>query len=174
MWSQPWTFTELAEVAACVLGAMSLAGLAAGVLARWKSYDAGLWACAGATVVGLAALAFLPRVAAAGSAQKQERRRHRGNKAGEYLAAAALVTALVVSFATNPGEDELKRFIEKDLPQSHDPRVAAVMANAQWWGYRVNRHNLGLFSTATVQISGQGKVNLVGFWGAWRAAAKAG
>ncbi|HEV3255779.1 MAG TPA: hypothetical protein VG013_02750 [Gemmataceae bacterium] len=174
MWSQPWSYAELIEAAACVLGAMGLAGLAAAVLAARKGYHIGLWACAGATVVGLAALAFLPAVDGAGSVQKQERRRQRGNKAGGYLAAAAVVAALAVSFATNPGEDELKRFVKKDLPQSHDPRVAEVMANAQWWGYRANRHSLGLFSTATIQVSGQGSVKLIGFWGAWRGAARAG
>src|SRR5262249_6210995 len=169
MLSHPLSYPELATLAAGALGTLVLAGLAAGALAHRKGYDAGLWAFAGATVIGLVALAFLPSADDSESPDGRQWRRLAGNRAGGCFAALWLV-ALVASFATNPDEDDLKRFARNELPRAHDEGVAGVMAGAQGSDCQVTRQNCGLYSTGTVRVSGHGSVKTIGFWGAWRAA----
>jgi hypothetical protein len=171
MFSQPLTYAELALGAAGVLAALVVAGLAAGLLARRKGYDGGLWGVAGAALVGLVALAFLPSVYDARSSDARQRRRLTGNRVGGGLAAAAVLLALGVSFATNPDEAALKRFIREKLPQARDARVASRMTGGLG-APDFKRRSYGAYSTATVLAPAGGRVKVIGFWGAWWAAAE--
>jgi hypothetical protein len=172
VFSQPLTYAELAGGAAGAFGALVVAGVAASLLARRKGYDGGLWGIAGAALVGLVALAFLPSAYDAGSFDDQARRRRTGNRIAGCLAAAVVLIALVVSFATNPDEAALKRFIREKLPQARDGRVASRMAGGLG-APDFKRHSYGVYSTATVQAPAGGRVKVIGFWGAWWAAAEA-
>jgi hypothetical protein len=171
MFSQPLTYAELAGVAAGLFGALVVAGVAASLLARRKGYDGGLWGVAGAALVGLVALAFLPSADDAGSFDAQARRRRTGNLIGGFLAGAVVLVALAVSLATNPDEVALKRFIGEKLPHARDARVARMMTGGLG-APDFKRRGYGVYSTATVLAPAGGRVKVIGFWGAWWAAAE--
>jgi hypothetical protein len=172
MFAQPLTYVELAGASAVVLAALVVAGLAARLLARHKGYDGGLWGVAGAALIGLVVLAFLPSAYNAGSFDAQARRRLIGNRIAGFLAAAAVLIAVAASFATNPDDSQLRRFIVVKLPLARDGRVASMMANGGWGPLLFKRSSYGVYSTATIFLPEGGRVRVIGFWGAWWAAAE--